>query len=54
MSPTLLRLGAAALACAGGVFADRWQLQDVYNSNNFVDNFDFFTVWARGKRTMLT
>lgn len=45
MAPSLLRLGAAALACASGVVAQQksYQLKESYNPANFFDKFDFFS-----------
>ncbi|KAF5127812.1 Endo-1,3(4)-beta-glucanase [Metarhizium anisopliae] len=44
MAPSLLSLGAAALALAGNGAAVQWYLEDTYNSTNFFDKFDFMTI----------
>ncbi|KND89754.1 putative endo-1,3(4)-beta-glucanase [Tolypocladium ophioglossoides CBS 100239] len=43
MAPSLLSLGTAALACAGGAVATKWQLTETYDATNFFDKFDFIT-----------
>ncbi|KAH7148587.1 concanavalin A-like lectin/glucanase domain-containing protein, partial [Dactylonectria macrodidyma] len=43
MAPSLLSVGAAALACVGSVSAKQWYLHDTYDATNFFDNFDFFS-----------
>ena len=44
MAPSLLSIGAAALACAGSVSAKKWYLDDSYDATNFFDKFNFFEV----------
>ncbi len=44
MAPSLVRLGAAALACASGAVAlEAYQLKEAYTPGNFFDKFDFFS-----------
>lgn len=45
MAPSLVRLGAAALACASGVVAQQksYQLKESYTPSNFFDKFSFFS-----------
>jgi beta-glucanase (GH16 family) len=44
MAPSVLRLGAAALACASSTLAlEAYQLKESYNPSNFFDKFAFFS-----------
>ncbi|AEO55983.1 glycoside hydrolase family 16 protein [Thermothelomyces thermophilus ATCC 42464] len=44
MAPSVLRLGAAALACASSTLAvETYQLKESYNPSNFFDKFTFFS-----------
>lgn len=44
MAPSIVRLGAAALACASGVVAqETYQLKESYNPSNFFEKFKFFS-----------
>ena len=44
MAPSLVSLGAAALALVGNSVATQWYLEDTYDSTNFFDKFTFFTA----------
>ncbi|KYK57529.1 hypothetical protein DCS_04539 [Drechmeria coniospora] len=44
MAPSLFSISSVALACAGGVFANRYHLADTYDvTHNFFDKFNFMT-----------
>ncbi|KAL2017630.1 hypothetical protein VTK56DRAFT_1898 [Thermocarpiscus australiensis] len=44
MAPSVVRLGAVALACASGVVAqEAYQLKESYNPSNFFEKFNFFS-----------
>lgn len=44
MAPSMLRLGATALACASSTLAGEiYQLKESYNPSNFFDKFNFFS-----------
>jgi hypothetical protein len=43
MAPSVVRLGAAALACASGAVAKSYQLSEAYTPSNFFDKFNFFS-----------
>ncbi|KAL2140383.1 hypothetical protein VTI28DRAFT_3875 [Corynascus sepedonium] len=44
MAPSILRLGATALACASSTLAlETYQLKESYNPSNFFDKFKFFS-----------
>jgi hypothetical protein len=45
MAPSMLRLGAAALACASSAAAalEAYELKESYNHSNFFDKFKFFS-----------
>lgn len=44
MAPTIIKLGAAALALVSNAFAKKWYLTDKYDHTNFFDKFNFFEV----------
>lgn len=45
MSPSILKLSAAALAYGAGAAALKtYQVSDSYDTSNFFDKFDFFEV----------
>jgi hypothetical protein len=42
MAPSLLKIGALALAAVGEVSANQWYLDETYDHTNFFEKFNFF------------